>query len=70
MRCAELALREVPRSGKPKELLDRLGLSVPHIVAAAKVSVNTNPALLDSLGGRPYAFLNSLGESADTLVSH
>ena len=27
-----LAVREIPRSGKPEELLDRFGISAPHIV--------------------------------------
>jgi transketolase len=31
-----LAVREIPRSGKPEELLDRFGISAAHIVAAVK----------------------------------
>jgi len=31
---ARLAVREIPRSGKPAELLDRYGISATHIVAA------------------------------------
>jgi transketolase len=31
-----LCIRELPRSGKPDELLDRFGISAPHIAAAAK----------------------------------
>jgi hypothetical protein len=31
-----LAIREVPRSGKPKELLDHYGISAPHIVKSVK----------------------------------
>ena len=31
-----LAVREIPRSGKPEELLDRYGISAKHIVAAIK----------------------------------
>ena len=31
-----LAVREIPRSGKPEELLDRYGISAPHIVAAVQ----------------------------------
>jgi transketolase len=31
-----LAVREIPRSGKPEELLDRYGISAAHIVAAVK----------------------------------
>jgi transketolase len=35
-RCAvrKLAIRETPRSGKPKELLDRYGIAAAHIVTA------------------------------------
>jgi transketolase len=29
----KLAIREIPRSGKPEELLDKFGISAPHIVA-------------------------------------
>jgi len=29
-----LAVREIPRSGKPDELLDRFGISAAHIVEA------------------------------------
>ena len=32
----KLAIEEVPRSGKPKELLDHCGISAPHIVSAVK----------------------------------
>jgi len=31
-----LAVREIPRSGKPDELLDRFGISAARIVAAVK----------------------------------
>jgi transketolase len=31
-----LAVREMPRSGKPRELLDHFGISAPHLVAAVK----------------------------------
>ncbi|MFN7918132.1 MAG: transketolase [Vicinamibacterales bacterium] len=31
-----IAVREIPRSGKPEELLDRFGISAAHIVAAVK----------------------------------
>ncbi len=31
-----IAVREIPRSGKPEELLDRFGISANHIVAAVK----------------------------------
>ncbi|MGE0451478.1 MAG: transketolase [Vicinamibacterales bacterium] len=36
VRVHRLAVREIPRSGKPEELLDRFGISAPHIVAAVK----------------------------------
>jgi transketolase len=32
----KLAVREIPRSGKPDELLDRFGISASHIVAAVR----------------------------------
>ncbi|MBI3697618.1 MAG: hypothetical protein HY238_22635, partial [Acidobacteria bacterium] len=32
----KLAVREIPRSGKPEELLDRFGISANAIVAKAK----------------------------------
>jgi len=31
-----IAVREIPRSGKPDELLERFGISASHIVAAVK----------------------------------
>ena len=31
-----LAVREIPRSGKPDELLDRFGISAKHIVEAVR----------------------------------
>ena len=31
-----LCIRELPRSGKPDELLERFGISAAHIVRAAK----------------------------------
>jgi transketolase len=36
VRVHRLAVREIPRSGKPEELVDRFGLSARHIVAAVK----------------------------------
>jgi transketolase len=36
IRVHRLAVREIPRSGKPDELLDRFGISARHIVAAVK----------------------------------
>jgi len=31
-----IAVREIPRSGKPDELLDKFGISAAHIVEAVK----------------------------------
>ena len=31
-----IAVREIPRSGKPEELLDRFGISARHIVSAVR----------------------------------
>jgi len=36
-----LAVREIPRSGKPEELLDRFGISAGAIVQAVKTLVST-----------------------------
>ena len=36
IRVHRIAVREIPRSGKPDELLDRYGISSSHIVAAVK----------------------------------
>ena len=35
-----LAVREIPRSGKPDELLDRFGISARHIVEAVRALVS------------------------------
>ncbi|MCY4507768.1 MAG: transketolase, partial [Acidobacteria bacterium] len=35
-----LAVRDVPRSGKPAELLDRFGISARHVVAAVEACVH------------------------------
>lgn len=35
-RIIHLCIKELPRSGKPGELLDKYGISAPHIVKAAK----------------------------------
>jgi transketolase len=37
-----LAVREIPRSGKPDELLDRFGISARHIVAAVRAVLPAN----------------------------
>jgi transketolase len=34
-----LAVREIPRSGKPDELLDRYGISARHIVEAVRQGI-------------------------------
>jgi transketolase len=34
-----LAVRDIPRSGKPEELLDRFGISARHIVDAVRQSL-------------------------------
>ena len=34
-----LAVREIPRSGKPEELLDRYGISATHIVDAVRATI-------------------------------
>jgi transketolase len=31
-----LAVREIPRSGKPEELLERFGISAAHIIDAVR----------------------------------
>jgi transketolase len=36
IRVHRIAVREVPRSGKPEELLDRFGISAKHIVDAVR----------------------------------
>jgi len=36
-----LAVREIPRSGKPEELLDRYGISANHIVKAVRAAILT-----------------------------
>ncbi len=38
-----LAVREIPRSGKPEELLDRYGISASHIVDAVRRVVSGRP---------------------------
>ena len=35
-RVVKLAVREMPGSGKPEQLLDAAGISASHIVAAAR----------------------------------
>ena len=46
---SRLAVREVPRSGKPAELLDRYGISAAHIVAAVQRQVG---AIAPAVAGR------------------
>jgi transketolase len=44
-----IAVREIPRSGKPEELLDRYGISAKHIVETVKhLSVDSRPSTVDS----------------------
>jgi transketolase len=38
-----LAVREIPRSGKPEELLDRFGISAAHIVDAVRTVASGKP---------------------------
>ena len=38
-----LAVREIPRSGKPEELLDRYGISAAHIAEAVRTVTNAKP---------------------------
>jgi len=39
VRIQQLGIREIPHSGKPKELLDKFGISAAHIVDAVKTSL-------------------------------
>lgn len=39
VRVVKLAVRDIAHSGKPKELLDKFGISAPHIAAAVKQAV-------------------------------
>jgi transketolase len=39
-----LAVREIPRSGTPDELLDTYGISARHVVEAVKRLIGTSPA--------------------------
>ena len=73
-----LAVREIPRSGKPDELLDRFGISARHIVAAVRGQATHDEAgcgrsprraLLrpPPFAARPrdrYSALNSIGNVA------
>jgi transketolase len=36
IRVHRIAVREIPRSGKPEELLDRYGISARHIIEAVR----------------------------------
>ena len=38
-----IAVREIPRSGKPEELFDRYGISAKHIVAAVRALADARP---------------------------
>ena len=35
-KIVHLAVNDLPRSGKPEELMDKYGISAPHIVRAVK----------------------------------
>jgi transketolase len=39
-----MAVREIPRSGKPEELLDRYGISANQIVEAVNAVMAARPA--------------------------
>ena len=39
VRIVKLAVREIPHSGKPQELLDKFGISARHIVDAVKQAI-------------------------------
>jgi transketolase len=39
IRVRRIAVRDIPRSGKPEELLDRYGISARHIVDAVRQSL-------------------------------
>src|SRR5438067_2453439 len=43
MTVHRLAVREIPRSGKPEELLDRFGISARHIVDAVRAVASDKP---------------------------
>jgi transketolase len=43
-----LAVREIPRSGKPEELLDRFGISARHIIEAVKTAVSSRQSPVTS----------------------
>ena len=43
IRVHRIAVREIPRSGKPDELLDRFGISATHIVAAVRTVADPRP---------------------------
>jgi transketolase len=41
IRISKLAVREIPHSGKPAELIDKFGISARHIVDAVKKAIGT-----------------------------
>ena len=41
-RVFKLAVREIPRSGKPEELIEKFGISASHIVATVKKAVSAS----------------------------
>jgi len=40
IRATKLAVREIPHSGKPAELIDRFGISARHIIEAVKAAIS------------------------------
>jgi transketolase C-terminal domain/subunit len=44
MTVRRLAVGEIPRSGKPEELLDRYGISANQIVEAVNAAMAARPA--------------------------
>jgi transketolase len=44
MTVHRIAVREIPRSGKPEELLERFGISAKHIVEAVRAVAKAAPA--------------------------
>jgi transketolase len=43
IRVHRIAVREIPRSGKPEELLERYGISAKHIVEAVRSVAEKRP---------------------------
>jgi transketolase len=43
VKVERIAVREIPRSGKPEELLDHYGISAPHIADAVRRAIGAKP---------------------------